>query len=299
MKGKRLALYIIGVVIVILVTVLGAWIYTKEKVVVDKNTNKVLNTITNTYVAYIKINPSVKLEYQEVCTEYVDGTKECTNPEVSNYELINDDAKEILKNVDLYANGKDLAKVIELICDKVEEKGISIKDIKIESDWNELDNYLDKESENETTMVTNNINVEVKETENITSTITEDIKVEQQEKAKKEEEARIKAEKTIYLSENVTYSISGRGYCCDNCFTTSLINTFKNAQGYYVTQSSASRIDYQKISTLSGKYNSSKYFGTDLTSKLTSLGAEECGGLGGGIEPLTKDICNQFHLTCE
>ena len=116
---------------------------------------------------------------------------------------------------------------------------------------------------------------------------------------KAKEEAEKKA-KTIYLGDNVTYNVGGRGYCCEGCISDSLIKTFKNAKGYKVTHADHDRIDFMYITNLSGKYNESKYKGSGLTSKLTAAGAEECGGLGGGEpEPLTKSICKEYNLLCE
>ena len=76
-----------------------------------------------------QINPSVKLDYSRVCNEYKDGTKECTEPVVYDYELVNDDAKEIFKDIDLLSGTKDLSSVIDFICDKVKDSGIEVKNV--------------------------------------------------------------------------------------------------------------------------------------------------------------------------
>ena len=316
MKDKKIFFYVLGVIVLILVGIGCAYLF------LNKNPErKVKETTTDNYVAYVKINPSVKLNYYQKCTIYKDGEKECEDPIVKDYELVNDDAKEIFKDVDLLKDKKDLASVIEVICETAEKKGISTKNVEVQSDWKELNTYLEESAKEETedntekeATITHSVTVDVKETETIKETIEEDVKEEirvkeeAEARAKAEAEAKAKAEaeakakkaaQTIYLKDNVKYTIGGRGYCCEGCISQSLINTFKGAKGYYVTSADANRIDYQKITSLSGTYNNSKYFGNDLKSKLEAAGAEECGGLGGGEEPLTSQVCKQFHLICE
>ena len=164
------------------------------------------------------------------------------------------------------------------------------------------------------TNTTINFAVEEKKEEEIKQTITTDVKQEEEIKKQKEEaekkaqeeaqkkaeqEAKEKAEKTIYLSDGVTYNHSMESYCCEGCITNALIKTFKNAKGYLVKSADSNRIDLVKITGLSGKYNSTKYYGSGLTNKLTSAGAELCGGAGGSQDPLTKKVCTDHHLICE
>ena len=263
-----------------------------------KKSVKVVNEKVDKYIAYIKINPSIKLDYSRKCTEYSDKTIKCDEPIVEEYELVNEDAKEMFKDVDLLSEDKNLYNVINNICNKAREKGVEIKDIEIKSDWNEINTYLtekqNKKKENQTnsettnteiennktnTIEENNINfnIDIQEEQNISTQIANEKEEEQkriaEEEAKKkaEEEARIKAEKeakkkaeeqaavTIKLSDNVTYSMSEQRYECTNCFSTSLINTFKNAKGYYVKNSSASQIVFRRITNLSSPYNNTKY----------------------------------------
>ena len=77
----------------------------------------------------------------------------------------------------------------------------------------------------------------------------------------------------------------------------------KSAKGYKITNANNSVIDLIRITSLSGNYNTPTFKGEDFISKITAQGGdpEKCdhGGLGGGPEPLTKEICNKFHLICE
>ena len=315
MKNKTIY-YLLGVVILLLLIAGCILLFGKNLFVKKGEEIKIINTSSTNYVAYIKINPAVKLNYLENCDEYNDGTRKCSEPEVYDYELVNDDAKEIFKDVDLLGSKKDLASVIELICKKAEEKGISTSNVQVESDWAELKTYLEKEStttseieENKQT-ISHKINTEIKETETINNTIETDIqeeikikeekaKMEREAKAKAEEEAKLKASQTISLSDNVTYCHSMQTFSCDNCFSNSLINTLKSAKGHYVQNATNSEITILRITSLSGSYNNTKYFGTGQIDKIKNAGGEEVGGAGGCDDELTKDVCNKFHLLCE
>ena len=282
---------------------------------------KVLKENIEEYVAYVKINPSIKLDYTRKCTMYNDSTTECTEPEVKDYELVNDDAKEIFKDVDLLSGNKDLKSVIENICTTVEKAGIEVKDVSVQSDWNEINTYLTEEKKetsnyNENAETPSNsktpeitpenpitlfpINTEVVKEEAITKTINEDVKAEEQ--AKEEAKAKAEAERianTIQISKNVTYAHSMSTYECSGCLSTSLINQLKNAKGHYVKEATSSRITILTITSLSSGYNSAKFKGTSQLSKITAAGAEEVGGAGGFGEPLTLEVCKNYNLICE
>ena len=286
---------------------------------------KQVRDFSEAHVAYVKINPSVKLNYTLACSEYSDGTKKCGAPLVTSYEAVNDDAKTILEGVDLLAESKNLKDVINEICKVAEEKGVKVESVSVESDWEDVKTYLatptvptnteeqttpgSGETQSEETVEPKqyNFEVEVQVEAEEKAAAEQKAKEEAEKKAKEEAERKAKEEaaakeraaKTIYLSDNVTYDHTGRGYCCDGCITDAVIKTFKNAKGYAVTSASHDRIDFKKITKLSGKYNDSKFKGSDLTSKLTALGAEECGGLGGAEEPLTKAVCKEYNLLCE
>lgn len=297
-----------------------------------KSSNEVVNKkeevkeVTDNYVAYIKINPSIKLEYSQKCNE-VDGKKQdCEAPIVNTITPINDDAKEIFKDVDLLSEDKDLKNVLNKIYTKIEEKGIKVDKVEIESNWDNMNDYLSKESSTEETKSTTKYNVTVNkvEKETIETTITSDEETEKKEKEeatkkaaelkekqeaeakaraeaekKAKEEAAKKAATTIKLSDNVTFCHSMQTFSCKNCFNNTLINQLKSAKGHSVVKSSASEITIKVITSLSGKYNSSKFFGTSLISKIKSAGGEEIGGAGGCEDKVTKAICNEYHLTCQ
>ena len=290
-----------------------------------------VETFTENYVAYVQINPSVKLNYSRACTKTGEVTS-CGDPTVDSYELVNDDAKEIYKDIDLLADSKDLITVINKICNTAKEKGIEVKNVDIQSDWDELNIYIETEkiaAQNQQTQTEepnevneNNVdlnevsfNVDVEEETQITTKIEEDVqeevkaKEEAEKKAQEEAEAKAKAEAekaakeeatTIKLSDGVNYSHSGRAYCCEGCFTDALIKTLKNAKGYSVTSATDSIINIKYITKLTpDKYNTTTFKGSSLISKITNAGGEECGGLGGEAEPLTAAVCKEYHLKCK
>ena len=285
-------------------------------------------TYTENYVAYVQINPSVKLNYSRSCTKTGDNEPTCEKPVVDSYELVNDDAKEIYKDIDLLAESKDLSKVIDLLCETAKEKGIEVKNVSINSSWDGFETYFEEArkeelqeqqntTENTTTPDENeilfNVATETEETivNQIQTDVQEEITAKEEAEKKAQEEAEKKAQEeaekaakeeaeTIKLSDGVSYSHSGRGYCCEGCFSDALIKSLKNAKGYAVTNADSSRIDIKYITKLTpDKYNTTTFKGSSLISKITNAGGEECGGLGGEAEPLTAAVCKEYHLKCK
>lgn len=120
-------------ILIIIAVIVGIIIFSKEE---EKNLN---NESTNNYIAYIKINPSIKLEYTQICN---DDNTNCEEPIVTNYELINDDAKNIYKDIDLLDSNMDLFNVLDFIITIAKENNITVNNVDIYSDWKKLDNYI-------------------------------------------------------------------------------------------------------------------------------------------------------------
>lgn len=114
-----------------------------------ENETSITKNITNNYIAYIKINPSIKLEYTQTCKQVEKDSDDfnCDEPKVTNYELINDDAKNIYKGIDLLGSSKDLFKVLNLICETAKENGIVFEKVDIYTDWDKIENYIDDKKE--------------------------------------------------------------------------------------------------------------------------------------------------------
>ena len=301
MKNKGL---LIGIIVIVVIALgCGAYFLFFNKKEETKPIKEEPKEVINNYVAYVKINPSIKLEYTEKCLD-----KQCEEPIVTKYELLNDDAKEMFKNVNLLDGDDTLAAVIENICKTAKNNNIEVNDVEIVSDWEEINAYIEKEAIIYDIQY-NVEKVETNEIENIIETKVEEEKnIKEQEITTTEPENEIpkrptktettKDNNSISLSDNVKYNLGGEGYCCNNCFTDDLINEFKNAKGYYVTKADNSTISFERINGLSGSYNSAKYYGDDIKEKLIAAGGENCSGFGGAEETLTNDICNKYHLNC-
>lgn len=89
----------------------------------------------HTYIAYVDINPLIKLNFKVSC----DKNNNCSNPIVSDYELINEDAKTIYK--DLVIKDKSLKETIELLANTVKDKDIVFKEIHIYSNYDNEEEF--------------------------------------------------------------------------------------------------------------------------------------------------------------
>ena len=300
---KKIICILLAIIVVIMVIAITIIVLKKDKP--TESTSKQIKSVTNQYVAYVKINPSIKLEYSQSCK----GT-DCKEPVVNSYELINEDAENIFKDIDLLANGADLSTVLGVICDKVTESGINFSSVEIYSNWNNLNSYLEKSAVEETW----SYKTSVMEAKKIEKSITNDLEIEKDTKAKEKAEAEAKAKEeaeakakeeadakekakikekeiasnpslnnsntantgsasnstgsnrsstVIYLSDGVSYHLSGAAYCCVECFSDELIQELSSAKGYHVFNADSSTIDFRKIVELSSPYKSSTYFGAD------------------------------------
>jgi len=130
---KRLICVIVTLIMVSLI-VGGIFLFSKN------NEEKIQNKkITNNYVAYIRINPLIKIEYSQTCKN-----ENCNDPIVTNYELVNDDAKNIYKDIDLIGTNNKLYDVITIISKTADENNIEFENVEIYSNWDNLNNYIDK-----------------------------------------------------------------------------------------------------------------------------------------------------------
>ncbi len=132
-KNKKILIYAITTLILISLIVGGIFFFSKDNE--EKTQNK--ETINN-YVAYVKINPLIKIEYSQTCKNDT-----CNDPIVTKYELVNDDAKDIYKDIDLIGTNNNLYDVITLISKTAEENNIEFENVEIYSNWDNLNNYID------------------------------------------------------------------------------------------------------------------------------------------------------------
>ena len=155
-KDKKFIICIASALIILLI-IGSILLFNRGSKVNDTSKTK---DITNNYVAYIKINPSIKLEYTQTCKQVEKDSDDfnCEEPKVTNYELVNDDAKNIYKDIDLLGSSKDLLKVLNLICETAKDNGIVFEKVDIYTDWNKIENYIDEKKEVSETI---NFNIEI------------------------------------------------------------------------------------------------------------------------------------------
>lgn len=132
-KNKKILICVLTTLILISLIVGGIFLFSKDNK--EKTQNK---ETTNNYVAYVRINPLIKIEYSQTCKN-----ENCNDPIVTNYELVNDDAKDIYKDIDLIDTNNNLYEVITLISKTAEENNIKFENVEIYSNWDNLNNYID------------------------------------------------------------------------------------------------------------------------------------------------------------
>ena len=244
---------------------------------------KIINETTDKYAALIQTNSPIKLNYSIKCTEYSDKSIKCEDPIVDEYELVNDKSKTLFKDIDLLESNNDLYTVIKYICEKSLEKN----SIKIETNWEEINKYLENKDYS--------FDIEIKEIEDVKNEIDE----EEEKRRKKEEEEKAKIESTIKLNDNVEYCQVIFTYTCINCFSPTLIDIIKLSKGYSVSKANSKEITFKRITNLSGIYGNKKYYGDDITNRILAAGGQEVNSSGSCNNKLTSNICKQFNLICE
>lgn len=164
-KNKKILICVITTLILISLIIGGIFFFSK-----DNKKQKQNNETTNNYVAYIKINPLIKIVYSQTCKN-----ETCNDPIVTNYELINDDAKDIYKDIDLIGTNNNLYDVITLISKTAEENNIEFENVEIYSNWDNLNNYIDNSNKDDYKW-SYIVNIRDKENlENISSSLEENI----------------------------------------------------------------------------------------------------------------------------
>jgi uncharacterized repeat protein (TIGR02543 family) len=160
-KKKKVVL---GFIVILFILAVGIYFILCRNNDNAKLENKILKN--GTFTAYIKINPLVKLTFDA-------SYYECTNDdgmvsicgkytnEVTNAELLNDDANSIYKDIDF--NGKDLYESILALVETAKDNGYDISNVNWTTDWNyqvdDLKNKItDKVKEDTNVEITINFN---------------------------------------------------------------------------------------------------------------------------------------------
>lgn len=157
--NKKLIIIICGIILLIGI-VLAITIITLNNNKTDNDGGK---TVDTTYTAYVSINPLVKLTFKVSCKNDV-----CSEPIITDYELENDDAKEIYKDIEV--KNKTLDETIELLANTAKDNNYNFEVVNVYTDW-ESNEYFENENYDY------NINMEIKteeELENLPNDIIEE-----------------------------------------------------------------------------------------------------------------------------
>lgn len=145
-KLKKLLIPIIVVIVVLIMIgcVLFKYVLTDKAKNEDKNNieNNEVNTVDTNYTAYISINPLIKLTFKVSCKDNV-----CSEPLVIDYELVNDDAKEIYNDIDFYKTNGELSNVLLLIAQTARDSEVEFNTVDVYSDYSIINDYIDNHEE--------------------------------------------------------------------------------------------------------------------------------------------------------
>jgi len=186
MKGKKKILIIIGVVLILIIAgVLIIMMMNKKKQSINiENTTQAVEN--QKYEMYVKINPLVKLIFEQVYEECkdVEGNKyACAEPSfnVVDYELVNNDAKNIYKELDFF--GVSLNDALIMLCDTAKDKNIDFNQVELTTDYNNFntDNIMNDIKNGSKYHSEFNVLINVKEVINKDDLLTEEEKNEPKE----------------------------------------------------------------------------------------------------------------------
>lgn len=121
------------VVFTILLVLIGGYFLCKN-ILKKEEKKEVIND--EIYVMYISINPIIKLEFKESyieCNDKKNHNKCDLKTEIIGYELINEEARRVYKNLSL--SGKDIKDAIPLLVQKIYDAGMAFTTINIKTNW--------------------------------------------------------------------------------------------------------------------------------------------------------------------
>lgn len=119
------------VIILICSTILLIGFVTSMTIIILRQNNIEINdtkTVDTTYIAYVNINPLIKLTLKVSCKNDI-----CTEPIITDYKLVNDDAKEIYNNIDI--KNKSIEETIDILHKTATANNIDVKKINIYTNY--------------------------------------------------------------------------------------------------------------------------------------------------------------------
>lgn len=275
LKNKKI---VIGVVVALVILVIGVAAVILLNGKSKEEPKKVLNEVTRTM--YVKINPTVKLDFKIIYYECLDDYGKVTycadyDDEVMDFELINDDAKDFYKEMDF--KGKTVLDSLISLCDIARDNKVSFENLTIVSDHNFDEEKIMEEIKNGSKYHSElNVYVDFKEMDN-----EDEIK----DSLEKSEGIESTIEK-INLNENILFYYSGNGFggsCSDDykIFATNLEELFPGSvsESYYDNSKTLSVLsqDFIDNAKKEGYWSENKKYvlDTDFEAKFNQIKYDE------------------------
>ena len=169
MKNQKILLTTSIVIIVAIIVIFILFVVGNDAKNKESNFSDNIITSDQVYEMYISINPIVKISFKEryLKCENEELNNKCNlSTEITEYELVNDDAKDIYKDIDFYE--KDIIEVIPKMVDAVNNSNINFTTINIITNWNGVYNEsLVSNAIEENSILGKEYNVNINVTESI------------------------------------------------------------------------------------------------------------------------------------
>jgi len=169
MKNQKILLTTSIVIIVAIIVIFILFVVGNDAKNKESNFGDNIITSDQVYEMYISINPIVKISFKEryLKCENEELNNKCNlSTEITEYELVNDDAKDIYKDIDFYE--KDIIEVIPKMVDAVNNSNINFTTINIITNWNGVYNEsLVSNAIEENSILGKEYNVNINVTESI------------------------------------------------------------------------------------------------------------------------------------
>lgn len=147
-KKNWISLIVISIVVIVLAIIFF----------VMKDRNEVNNKDKGNYVAYVKINPLVKLTFN---ISNCEDSNNCDNftTEVMEVTSLNDEALDIYRDLDF--KDKKLEEVIVALILMAKENNYNIEDVNITTNWSDSEDYINKKIKDKLTNTETEVQIKV------------------------------------------------------------------------------------------------------------------------------------------
>lgn len=281
-------------------------IFVVSIIVVLKKNNSAEHYTINKYNILFKGDYVIKIDVAQKCNK----NSKCENPYVEKYEVIDAEDTTIFADSNLLSDS-DVDHFLINLYELLIENDSSFTHLELTSNWDEINDYITNFLSKYSTDIQVVDEAQIKdvsedvplndysrdEKEN-TKVIKEEVKG-TVESEKETEKALNDKPNVIKLADKVKISYDAYTYECVGCFSTAFLNKLSNSKGYNLIEGIMHIIFFEKVTFLSGNYNSNIYFGEDYNEEITSFGATQVAHTSKKDLELTMDLCNKYHLVCQ